>query len=386
MGTRSESLIGQSVTLGLRHFFNNILVDAYQIVRVVIYNEQYQQIGVIPGNMVQRLGVGTYEVVADAGFFPAKGIYHDMWEIIPIMGASQRNLTFDINVVVIMSGESLDYNTLLTGTLGDLTACVMKKYYLWPVWQVLANGYYLPDNVIQHHIDVGITWAERQIGIPFRAKRVLTKPYADTQHTVPVKGVDYEEDGRLLPWLQIQSQLWSGIRLPHTNIIRVRGVRGIYGGRTVYRIPQEWVAGNEFRGGWVHIRPTTAGAINIIIDNNGQFLDVTLLEAIGTHMVPGFWAVDYDYGPEDSLLAKELLDLVMKRAACLLLDELALAISRGIGTRSFGVDGLSSSVNLLANAEKTQFAALVNRYQEDINPDEISAMRAHYKGPGVWII
>jgi len=385
MGTRAETLVGQDVTLGLRHVYNGILMDAYQIVNVIILNEQYQQIAVIPGGSVEHVGTGTYQVTVPGSLFPARGTYHDQWQIIPLNGASQRNLVFDINVVTMLTGGVPNYNELLTCTIGDLTACTLKKFYLWPVWQALANGYYLPDNTIQHHVDVAITWMERQIGTPLRGRRVLTKPYADTQAPPPVKGVDYDEDGHLLPWQQQQSFMWSAIRLPHSNIVRVRNVRGVYAGKTVYRIPNEWVVGNEMKMGWVYIRPTTAGAINIIIDNNGQFLDVTLLEAVGNHMVPGFWAIDYDYGPEDGAIAKEVCDIVMKKAAVVLLDEIGIAISRGIASRSFGVDGLSSSVNLLATAEMTQFGALARRYEVDLDPDNIASMRANYRGLPTWI-
>jgi len=386
MGNRSESLVGQSVNLGLRHIYSGVLTDAYQILGVRILNAQYQQIGFIPGASVQHLDLGTYQVTAPGSLFTGPGLYHDVWELVPVSGASQRNLTFDINVVTVASQQVPNFSALLSCTLADLDACLLKKNYLWPVWQVLANGYYLSDSVLQWAIDTGITYMQRQLGIPLRHVRVLTKPYADDQTPVnPVKGVDYEEDGQLIQWSAIESQWWSSVRLPRTGIIRVRSIRGIYGGKTVYRIPNDWIINNELRMGVIRIRPTTAGALNNIVDSSGRFLDVTLLEALGNNFVPGFWAVDYDYGQENGELPKEICDVIMKKAAVTILDQLGMSISKGLASRAASVDGLSTSVGFVASAERSMFGALSARYEQELDAVNLTEMRKYYKGPSVFI-
>lgn len=386
MGTRAGTLVGDSCTLGLRHLYNGVLADAYEIVGVQILDPNFVAIGFIPGDQVVRLDLGTYQAIAPGSLFNRQGIFHDIWQIIPVQGATQRALTFDIDVVNTLAPPAPDFGTLLQCRLADLDACRLKKNYLWPVWTSLSNGWYLPDSLLQHHIDVAMTWAQRVLGIPLRQVKVLTKPYGIGQTPVnPVKGVDYQEDGDLIQWSVQSSGNWSSIRLPNSGIVRVLSVRGVYAGRNVYNIPDEWVQGNELKNGWVRIRPTTAGTINNIVDNNGQFLDVTLLEAIGNTSVPGFWAIDYIYGEENDAFPEEICDLIMKKAAVILLDQLGMAISRGIQSRSAQVDGLGSSIGLLASAERTQFGALARRYEQELDPKNLMGMRQYYKTPSIFL-
>lgn len=386
MGTRDGSLVGDSVTLGFRHLYSGVLADAYQVIGVQILNSQFQSIGFIPGSSVVRLDVGTYQAIAGGSLFPQAGTYHDVWQLVPVSGASQRNLTFSINVVNVLAPPQPDFGTLLSCSLADLDACQLKRKYLWPVWTTLSNGWYLPDELLQFHIDKAISWAQRVLGIPLRQMRVLTKPYGPDQTPYnPVKGVDYEEDGELLQWSAQTADNWSSIRLPHSGIIRVTSVRGIYNGQIVYNIPNSWVQRNEIKNGYVRIRPTTVGALSQIVDGSGQFLSVTMLEAAGQQVVPGFWAIDYAYGSENDQFPGEICDLIMRKAAVLLLDQLGMAISRGIQSRSAQVDGLGSSIGLLASAERTQFGALAKRYEDSLSEANILEMRRAYKGPVIFL-
>lgn len=387
MGTRSGTLVGDSCTLGLRHIYNGVLMDAYEVVGVDILDPEYNSIGFIPPSDIVRLDVGTYQAIAPGSLFNRQGTFHDVWKLVPVAAASPRSLMFGIDVVNVLSPPQPNFDMLLSCTLADLDACALKQKYLWPVWTSLSNGWYLPDTLLQHHIDVAMTWAQRVLGIPLRSIKVLTKPFAADQTPAnPIKGRDYQEDGDLIQWSAIYSGNWSGIRLPHSGIVRVLGVRGVYSGRTVYSIPGDWVQGNELKNGYVNIRPTTVGTINQIVDNSGQFLDVTLLEAAGQTTVPGFWAVDYIYGQENDQYPKEICDLIMKKAAVLVLDQLGMAISRGIQSRSAQVDGLGSSIGLLASAERTQFGALAKRYEGELGDANIKSMRQYYKTPSVFII
>jgi len=228
---------------------------------------------------------------------------------------------------------------------------------------------------------------ERRINQKLRHTRVLTKPYADYQTPPnPQLGTDYDEDGDLIQWSAIESHHWSTIRLPRTNIIKVTGVRGVYQGRTVYRIPLDWIEGNYLRNGFIRIRPTTTGTINTLVDNSGQFLDVTLLESIGNQFVPGFWAVDYEYGFKNGYLAKEICDAIMKKAAIGLLDQIGMSITKGLASKSASADGLSSSIGLVANAEKSLFGSLVTRYESDLQDLNLDDMKRKYKGPSVFIL
>jgi len=387
MGTRAESLVNQPCTLGFRHIYAGVLQDIFQIIGIQIVDQNNQQILFIPPSQIQRLELGTYQATIPGNYLPTPGTYRDIWSLIPVPAASVRILSFDINVVLQSSQPTVTFPGSLQCSLADLDACMLKTKYLWPVWSALANGYYLPDNVLQFHIDNGITFVQRQLGIPLQQIRVLTFPYSDSQTPAnPVLGVDYDEEGDLVQWSAVESLQWSSVRLPHTGIIRVRGLRGIYGGRTVYRIPTDWVDRNELKMGLLRVRPTTTGSIANIVDNSGRFLDVTLLESIGANFVPGFWAVDYDYGQPNSKFPREICDVIMKKASIILLDQLGMAISKGLGGRSASVDGLSSSINYVANAERSMFGALARRYEDDLAPENLLDMRRYYKGPSVFIL
>lgn len=402
-GTRDEVLVNCGIEIGFRHFFNGILMNADQVFDVRIFDpDTFQVVHVIPAAQILNPDIGVYTAVIPANVLSKPGLWRDSWQVQSVPGATIRNFTFTINVVVIPTAQSpVSLDTITSCTVEDMDACLMKQRYLWPVWSVLSNGYYLPDDTLQYYIDTNISWMQRHLGVPLRATRVRTRPFADQD--VPVNiigpggnptppspanlqvGVDFDEEGRLIQWDQPDSQNWSTIRLPHTNIIRVLGVRGVYGGRNVYRIPNDWVDRNELKMGFVRIRPTVTGSIANIVDGSGRFLDVTLLESIGMNFVPGFWAVDYDYGFTSGQIPKEICDIVMKKAAVLLLDQLGQAITKGLSSRAASVDGLSSSIGFVANAERTLFGALARRYEEEIAAENLLDIRKYYKGPSVFI-
>lgn len=384
--SRSDALVNQSLTLGFRHLNGaQGLVNAEEIVSVKIYDPQGNLMGTLAGSSVQNPEAGVYQVTAPGNWFPAPGQYHDVWLVRSTSTSSPRNFSFDIQVVLFQNSQPPDFATVLTCNLASLDACMLKKFFLWPVWTVLSNGYYLSDSILQYHIDTSITEVQRLLGIPLRRVRVRTRPFADETPNL-VKGVDYEEDGFLQDWNAIDSEQWSTIRLPVTGVYRVVGVRGVFNGKTVYRIPNEWVDRNHLRMGFIRIRPTTAGTLQNLVDSSGRFLDVTLLEAIGNNFVPGFWALDYDYGAADDRIEKEICSVIMKKAAIMTLDQLGQAIGRGLTSRSTSVDGLSSSLGFVASSERTIFGALVNRYQEETSDEKLMDMRRFYKGPSAFII
>lgn len=382
VGTRTNCIINQACGIGIRNIYNGVLQDIYQLNYVQIQNPQGQVILTIPPEDVLHPELGVYETLIPAGILTYQGVWHDVWNFQPVPTSAVVNRRFNIEVSVVEPAPAFDYRFAVSCSLDDLSACVLKKYFLWPVWQVLSNGYYLPDQVLQYNIDAAMSWVTRVIGVPLKLTRVATPPF-----TSPLQyNVDYDEEGRLIPWTAPNAAAWSSFRLPHTNIVRLRAIRGVYGGKTIYNIPYEWFAGNELGQGWVYIRPTSAGNIAQIVDNNGQFLDVTLLESIGNISVPGFWAVDYDYGfNKDMRIPKEICDIIFKKAAVNLLAELGQAIGRGLTGKSASVDGLSSSLNFVANAERTIFSALATQYAEDLREENLVNMRRYYKGMSVFI-
>lgn len=383
VGTRSNCIVNQECLIGIRNIYNSVLQDIDQLNYVEIQDPQGRPILTIPASQVLHPELGVYQALIPAGVLNGIGVWHDVWNFRPVPTSAVVNRRFNILVSVVEPEPPFDYRAAVTCTLSCLTACALKRYFLWPVWQTLQNGYYVPDQVLQYNIDVAMSWATRKIGIPLKVTRVRTPPFLEEA----VYGVDYDEEGTLIPWTAPNAAAWSSFRLPATNIIRINRIRGVYGGKTVYNIPYEWFAGNNLRAGWVYIRPTTAGNIAQIVDNNGQFLDVTLLESIGNISVPGFWAVDYDYGYDnDGRIPKEICDLIFKKAAVTLLAELGQAIGRGLTGKQASVDGLSSSLNYVANAERTIFSALAVQFEKDLEQANLSEMRRYYKGPSVFII
>ena len=388
MGVRSESLVNDSVILGFRHIYLGALTDADQIINIVVTDVNGAQKAVIPGGSIIRTGLGSYEAVLPGGILTDPGTYYDTWNVIPVPLGNNTYYQFPINVVTVLTASQSSVRQALECSLSDLDACMLKTFYLWPVWSVLANGYYIPDYILQRKIDISITKMERLLNMPLERRRVLTRPFAEYQTPVnPVLGVDYEEEGRLLDWSFNESLSgWVNLKLPHSNILRVTGMRGIYGGRAVYRIPQEWINRNELTMGYVRVRPTTAGSIRTLVDGSGKFLDETLLEAIGQNSVPGFWAVDYEYGPKNSRFALELCDWIMKKAAVEVLSEIGQQITRGLSGRSASVDGLSTSLSFVASAERGIFGALEATYQQDLQETDTQDMRRKYKGMSIVIL
>lgn len=389
--SRSQTIIGGEVLIGFRHFYEGVLTNASSVMDVSILDPDTLEVRhVIPGPSIVNVDTGMYQALVPAGILSKIGNWRDSWRVQSVPGATIRHFNFTITVVNALSfggpgsGLQPSLEEITNCNLYNLDACMLKKHYLWPVWSVLSNGYYLPDSTLQHHIDNSISWAQRQIGVPFRQTRVRTLPFGEDAGSM-VLGTDYDETGDLIEWSEPDSQHWSTIRLPHTNIIRVLSVRGIYGGRQVYRIPDVWVQRNEIKNGFVRIRPTTTGSIANIIDGSGRFLDVTLLESLGMNFVPGFWAVDYDYGFEGGAIPRELCDVVMKKASILLLDQLGQAIGRGLSSRSASVDGLSSQISNVANSERTMFGALARRYEEELAPENLKDLRLYHKGMGIFI-
>lgn len=383
MGTRTETLINESVTLGFRHTFNGTLMDAYSVSEVRIYNPLGTLVSTITS--ITHNGLGSYQVVAPGSLFTQPGHYRDVWVVQPTSTSSTRAFDFDINVVTALSPANVNFDDILEGcTLSELDACKLKKFYLFPVATALQN-YYLPDSVLQYHIDNAMAWMSRTLGIPLRQKRVLTAPYGDGWATPPVKGVDYDEDGDLQQWSIVSGQ-WANVRVPHSGLISVSGLRGVYGGNVVYHIPLSWIDRNFFSQGFVRVRPTTAGIINTLIDSSGNFLETTLLEALGQQTVPGFWAIDYTYGQKDNKFSREICALILKKAATLLLAQLGMVITRGIQSKSASVDGLSGNISFIANAERSIFGSLQATYEAEFSPDNLLELRRYHKGPVTYFI
>ena len=390
MGTRAATLPGEPLILGFRHLMNGIIMDAFEMREVTIKDENFNVVLTIDSSHIYYVGLGAYEVQIPGNVLTHLGTWHDTWTYVPVAGASVRNINLDINVVNVLPQPTPTWAEL-SCTLADLDACKLKKYYLWPVWSILKSGYYVEDSILNYTIDTAITFMQRRLGIPLKLMRVLTRPFADNQYPLnPVKGVDYDEDGQLIQWSAIESLQWSQVHLPHKNIVRINGLRGIYGGKTVYRIPTEWVDGNQLAMGYLRVRPTTAGALNNIVDNQGRFLDVTLLESTGAQMVPGFWAVDYTYGNgpgfEDGTIPKEICDAILSHAAVKILEQVSTAITRGIASRSASVDGLSSSISYLATQQTGIFGNLATLYRERISEENLDEMRRYYGGPSIAIL
>jgi hypothetical protein len=382
MGTRFETLTGQDLVLGFRHLYAGILSDVDHMDGVRILDQNYAPIHFVPPSDIFHVGLGAYQCTIPGNVFAKPGTYHDVWMYAPTAGSGTRVLRYDINVVNQASNVTPDFNQILSCTIANLTACMLKRFYLWPVRSAIQN-FNLPDNLLQNFIDNSISYMQRRLGIPLRAIRVMTEPFDPNVLNSPQKGIDYDEKGHLIQYSCMAGR-WSTVRLPHTGIIRINRVSGIYNRQIVYRIPNEWIDGNEFQQGFFRIRPTQAGANSYIIDENGQFLEWMLLEVNGTNTVPGFWAVDYVYGQEDDEIPREICDVIMKRAACLILDQIGMEISRGIANRSASVDGLSSSVSLLANVERSMFGSLAARYEQDLTEENILSMRRMYKGPSIF--
>jgi len=386
MGNRFETLIGQDLVAGFRHLYSGTIMDVHDMQEVRILDSNLNTIHVIPGTSVTRTGLGTYEAVIPGSVLNTPGTYYDVWRFQPLSTSAVRNLRFSINVVTHESAAQPDFNTLLNCTLGDLSACMLKRMYLWPVRSSIAN-YYLPDDLLQHHIDSAISHFQLMLSLPLRQIRVMTKPFNPDLPGAPQAGIDYDELGSLLQYSVIEGKdRWSSFRLPHSQIVRINSVRGVYNNRVVYYIPIEWVDGNEFSNGWVRIRPTTAGVSRYLLDETGRFLEWMLFESVGTTTVPGFWAVDYTYGPKDGTIPKALCDTIMKRASIHILDQLGMEITRGIGTRSAGVDGLSSSLSYMASADRSMFGSLVARYEQDLSEEHMMNLRRKLKGPTIFIM
>ena len=390
MNTRAATLLGESVVLGFSHFLNGVLADAYQMNQVILKDSNYNSVMTFNSGQIYYVGLGSYQVIVPANILNQLGTWHDAWSFIPSEGATVKNVILDVEVVNVAPQPTPSW-TELSCNLIDLDACKLKKYYLWPVWSILKSGYYVEDSILNYTIDTAISFMQRRLGLPLRLMRVLTRPYADYQYPLnPVKGVDYDEDGQLIQWSAIESLQWSQVHLPHKNIVRINGLRGIYGGKTVYRIPTEWVEPNQLAIGYLRVRPTTAGALNNIVDNSGRFLDVTLLESTGAQMVPGFWAVDYTYGNgpgfEDGAIPKEICDAILSHAAVKILEQISTAITRGIASRSASVDGLSSSISYMATQQTGIFGNLATLYRERISEENLDEMKRYYAGPSIAIL
>lgn len=382
--SRDEALIGQPQTVGFRHFYNGVVADVDQMLGVQVLNPSFQVVHSILPSSISHVALGGYQVTIPGSVLSQLGHYYDVWHFNPIPG-SDRRLQFDIHVVNQTTPPAVDFNEITNGcTLESIDACHLKRFYLWPVWSALQ--FYAPyDSILQFHLDKAISWAQTELGIPLRQHTVMTPPFGTYYGTTPTLGVDYDEEGSLIQFSHAENQEWGNIRLPHSGLIRVTGLRGIYAGQVVYTIPPNWIENNEFKNGVIRIRPSTTGLVNQMVDSSGVFLENTLVEARGTLTVPGFWACDYVYGQKNNKFAGQICDLIFKKAAVTLLDQLGMKISQGLANKSASVDGLSSSISLVTSTERTMFSALAARYEQDLSPENLFKLRQRFKGPVVFI-
>ncbi|MGZ3772952.1 MAG: hypothetical protein ACXVCY_04200 [Pseudobdellovibrionaceae bacterium] len=382
MNSRNATLVGEALTLGYRNLVSGVLKDAQNIISVRILDYALQVIYEVPAANIFHDDFGMYRAEIPAGVLSKVGSFTEQWQVAQIDN-SQTTTQFTIEVTNTREPEKQDFAKILSITLADLSPYILKKNYLWPVLDLLSN-YNLSDRSIQNTIDVMTSQASRRLGMPLRQVRVITRPF-NPKKPIPIKGVDYDEEGKLVPWSAVGSDSWFSFSLPRQDIIRVRSIRGVIGDRAVYEIPDAWVDRNELQTGYVRIRATSLGVATAIIDPQGMILDPGLFGVNGSNTVPGFWAVDFDYGSVNDEIPLEVGDAILKMAAVRVLEQLSMAITQGIGSRSASVDGTSSSVGYLANTERGMFSALASNYQSDLQFVDWNEMKKAYKGLSVFI-
>ena len=133
MGTRAESLVTEAASLTYRNMPGGVLMDAFEIVAVLILNPDYQQVATIPGSAVTRTDLGAYSVSAPGNLFSVPGVFHDVWQVRQVDGGGLTSYTYDINVVNAASPSATNFSAVLNVTLENLDACMLKQKYLWPV-------------------------------------------------------------------------------------------------------------------------------------------------------------------------------------------------------------------------------------------------------------
>lgn len=272
--------------------------------------------------------------------------------------------------------EFLDHYTIAT-----LTSGYLRRNYLFGVVLKDSNHNFMSDDSLQSQIDTQIVDMERKSGTRLRTTRV----YCPIDPNNPdaeglIEGTDYDETIDLLNWNIKDQNNWGYLALPHPNIIKVDRIRGVYAGRAVFNVPESWMRLKK-KVGVLNIVPSAQTALSAAMSADGILVADQLLMAGLSGNYPNFWAIDYSHGLDK--IPRNAGEIILLKAAMIVLEQFATAYNPGIASRSISLGNIfSESQSYTASAMYSLMSAQIETYRKritEINEDDVIRQLKHIK-------
>jgi hypothetical protein len=349
---RTKTYVGSDVVLGLRHKRYDVLVDAYAIDHVDIYDPNGVKVVTIPGTSVVHEGTGIYKVIVPGSVFTMAGTYRDYWGVIPTSNGVLRHFKFEINVL------SLDNAlNIRPAPVSDLlvSADWVRTNFLFGVDLRDDEGNTMPDTLIEFYIRSATEWLESELGIYLR-------PLSVNQESHDYFIDDYNS--------------FSFMKLFRTPVRRINKIQMQFPFSSgVIDFNPEWIKADSF--GLVNLVPTQGTLSQIFITEGGSWLPMLYSTRL---YLPCVFFVDYEAGFEQGKVPNYLLELIGMRAAMGPLNIAGdLVAGAAIASKSLSMDGLSQSIGTTASATNAGYGARILQYLKQIN-ETLATQRNYWRG------
>ncbi len=256
----------------------------------------------------------------------------------------------------ISSAESAYSDTVLgsgASALSVLGVDELKEVFLTGVVLKDMDGVDFPDSLFEFYIKAAVAWVEKKLDIPLRRLVI-------------------EDERHDFIWQDYQRYIM--LQLDYKPVISVEEIR------LVLPTDQEVIT---YDASWI-FPDKAAGSVRIIPGSGQTVIGATsswfssLYSAID--VIPDVFRCSYTAGFESGQVPDELRDLVGKVAAIGPLSLVGdMILGPGIAGQSFGLDGLTSTVQTTQSATNSGYGARIAQYNREIKAS-IADLRRYYQG------
>jgi len=363
---RFNAKIEEQIVLGIRIRFDRSaeLFDPQSFSKVEIIDSATDQIlETILSPSIQRLSVGTYQVVTSDSWNTTPRTIRDRWYYSP-----------SLDCIEAVTDEScIIFTTTSASASNMVTVSDIKNTFLKGIDLTDENGESLDDASIQKLIDAALTTVERELRIDIKPRVVISAPEAGEAHDVAEAPYDYIQ-GDFINWGSLQLY-----RQPTRRIIKME-LRWPATNALVWQIPESWVRLKP-RHSQVNIIPVAGSLSQIMLGAGGIYLPMLSAGYLG--YTPSMIHVDYETGFD--VIPNDIWTAIGKAASIEVLTIMSDAITQGVSNSSISADGLNLSYSRTNSPTALLFQGRIEAYNKWLENFYLDGYR-FYSGINMLIV
>jgi hypothetical protein len=238
-----------------------------------------------------------------------------------------------------------------------VTADDLRYTFLWGVDFKASNGASFTDPQIEYQVDVALKQIERQLNITLKKTRIKCVP----DRRGLQKGIDYDEEENYYTYSRAKIQRNGLIDLRKRPVLSVSRLDLMSRHNSVYSLLDAYTL-DKTKG-----RITFFNRLPKIDDSYRAVQVAAYPYGSETWERNLLYAIDYIAGYEkaDDVPA-DLRDVVAKKGAIALLNNIGRGLMSGFSSSSLSMDGVSESFSSTQSATSAYYGADIKQYQDEI--------------------